>query len=82
MRTTLTIDDDLLDALKSLAHQEQRPFKDVVNDAIRAGLAGQRVGSTATAYRAGLLHCGLRPGVDPERLNQLVDDLDVDERRP
>lgn len=81
MRTTLTIDDDLLDALKSLAHQEQRPFKDVVNDAIRAGLIGQRVGSTVTAYRADVLHCGLRPGVDPERLNQLVDDLEVDERR-
>lgn len=82
MRTTLTLDDDVLDALKSLAHQEQRPFKDVVNDTLRTGLASHRVATTAVAYRADVLHCGLRPGIDPDRLNQLVDDLETDERRP
>lgn len=38
MRTTLTLDDDLAVILKRLADESGRPFKVVVNDAIRAGL--------------------------------------------
>ena len=38
MRTTLTLDDDVADALKALAHERHQPFKRVVNEAIRSGL--------------------------------------------
>ena len=38
MRTTLTLDDDLAVILKRLAESTGRPFKDVVNEAIRVGL--------------------------------------------
>ena len=36
MRTTLTLDDDVAAKLKAAA--KHRPFKEVVNDALRAGL--------------------------------------------
>ena len=39
MRTTLTLDPDVARALRLVAHQSRRSFKDVVNEAIRAGLA-------------------------------------------
>lgn len=38
MRTTLTLDDDLAMMLKREAESSRRPFRDVVNDAIRRGL--------------------------------------------
>ena len=38
MRTTLTLDDDLAMMLKREAEASRRPFRDVVNDAIRRGL--------------------------------------------
>lgn len=38
MRTTLTLDDDLAMMLKREAQASDRPFRDVVNDAIRRGL--------------------------------------------
>ena len=38
MRTTLTLDDDLAVMLKREAESSRRPFRDVVNDAIRRGL--------------------------------------------
>lgn len=38
MRTTLTIDDDLIARLKEVAHERHLPLKRVVNDAIRGGL--------------------------------------------
>lgn len=41
MRTTLTIDDQLLAELKERAHREGVPLKQVVNQALRRGLQGQ-----------------------------------------
>lgn len=41
MRTTLTLDDDLAMILKRTAEESGRPFKEVVNEAIRAGLSGR-----------------------------------------
>jgi len=38
MRTTLTLDDDLAMMLKREAETSRRPFRDVVNDAIRRGM--------------------------------------------
>lgn len=39
MRTTLTLDDDVAARLRNLVKTRRRPFKAVVNDALRAGLA-------------------------------------------
>lgn len=39
MRTTLTLDDDLAMALNRQARETGRSFKDVVNEALRRGLA-------------------------------------------
>lgn len=76
MRTTLTIDDDLACELKETAHRERRPFRSVVNDALRRGLGK---GSTAPDERFEVepLRLGFAPGVDSRRLNQLVDDLEA-----
>lgn len=41
MRTTLTLDPDLAAALKARAKKTGAAWKDVVNDAIRAGLRAQ-----------------------------------------
>ena len=38
MRTTLTVDDQLLSELQELSRLSGRPFKVVVNDALREGL--------------------------------------------
>ena len=40
MRTTLTLDDDVAARLKAAVKRQRRPFRAVVNDALRAGLAG------------------------------------------
>jgi predicted transcriptional regulator len=78
MRTTLTLDDDLARRLKQLARREGRPFKEVVNEALRRGLAAQEVAEPAAAYRTDTFRSGFRAGVDPLKLNQLVDELEVE----
>ena len=51
MRTTLTIDDDLMRALKDVAHREGLPLKQVVNRTLRAGLAGTARPARRPKYR-------------------------------
>ncbi len=71
---------DLADALARMARREDRSFKDVVNETLRRGLlTGER--PTEPARPAFAVHpeaCGFLPGVDPLRLNQLVDEMEVD----
>lgn len=48
MRTTLTIDDQVAAELKRVAHESGKSFKQVVNDALRAGL--QPASSVSARY--------------------------------
>ncbi len=77
MRTTLTLDDDVAALLREEAHRSKRPFKQVVNQAIRLGL---RASGAAERKRFEVRpHAfGFRPGVDVDKLNQLVDQLEVE----
>lgn len=75
MRTTLTIDDDVARLLDDAVHRERRPLKQVVNDALRRGLAAEL---QSTPFRTTPHRSELRPGIDPASLNRLVDELEVD----
>lgn len=78
MRTTLTLDDDLAAALKERARATGRTFKEVVNAVLRAGLArGAAPEAGVERFRVEARSRGFRPGIDPRRLNQLVDELEV-----
>ena len=80
MRTTLTIDDDIADILQRNAHQRGHSFKEVVNDLLRAGLAAS--GSSIPERRSHKVTgrpLGLKAGYDTDKMNQLVDELEVDE---
>ncbi len=79
MRTTLTLDDDVAEALRNLARSSGRSFKAVVNDALRRGLsAGARPPEEQAPFSVRPHTSGFRAGVDVGKLNQLVDDLELE----
>ena len=79
MRTTLTIDDDLAEALKARARSSGRSFKAVVNEAVRIGLmTGEKPPERRRRFRVASARRGFLPGVDPLKLNQLLDELETD----
>lgn len=77
MRTTLTLDPDIAARLKALAHQRRVSFKQAVNQVLRRGLDGPSAHDDPP-YRVTPHRGGFRPGIDPGRLNQLLDELEVD----
>ncbi len=78
MRTTLTLDDDLADALRERARLLNVPFKQVVNDAIRRGLSPEAREAPAPRYRVVPIRSAFVRGVDPLKLNQLNDELEAE----
>jgi hypothetical protein len=79
MRTTLTIDDDLAGILKRRSRELGLPFKDVINRTLRAGLGEHAKPRQRTAPKTIPHSFGFRPGIDLDKLNQLVDELEADE---
>jgi hypothetical protein len=79
MRTTLTLDPDVARLLKDEVHRQKKSFKEVVNDTIRKGLSPARKRPGLKPYRVKPFKSGFQPGIDPNGLNKLVDDLEVEE---
>jgi len=78
MRTTIVIDDDLAEKLQDAAHKRRESFRTVVNETLRRGLSAQAPRpARKQPFRADTFSSAFRTGVDPLRLNQLVDDLEV-----
>lgn len=78
MRTTLTLDPDVARLLQEEAHRQRRSFKEVVNDAIRRGLAPAPSARNHGRFRVRPHQTTLRAGIDAGALNRLVDELEDD----
>jgi len=70
MRTTLTLDTDLHRLLQDVAHRAGRPFKQVLNDTVRAGLAARAEPFVQPVFSLG------RPRIDLTKALALADDME------
>ena len=83
MRTTLTLDEPIATALKNAAHRSGKPFKQVVNETLRAGLKASKASALASRpYRLKPASLGgaLAPA-DLDKALQLADILEEGELR-
>jgi len=77
MRTTLTLEDDIAADLKKLAYEQDKPFKQIVNETLRAGLRAARAPGRIERYRLEPAPMGpSRPGIDLDRALRLADALE------
>lgn len=80
MRTTLTIDDDLAGLLQQRARELERPFREVLNAALRRGLAETGLVPDVPQVVVRPHDFGVTsPGVDTDRFNQLLDEWEVED---
>jgi hypothetical protein len=77
MRTTLTLDDDVLKAARRRAREQDRPLKDVINQALRQGLAlDSGRPQPSYTFRLKTIEGRLLPGVDLADRDKLFELLD------
>ena len=79
VRTTLTLDDDVAQFLKEQSRLQDKPFKQVVNETLRRGMAPGSPQPGQPRFLIDPNRSGLAPGVDPRRLNQLNDQLETED---
>jgi hypothetical protein len=77
MRTTVTLDPDVVEQLRSFARRRHLSFKAALNSAVRAGLAAERGGSRP--YQAPARRMGLRQGIDLRLAMRMADNLEDEE---
>jgi len=76
MRTTLTLDDDVAARLREQAERTGQPFRQVVNDTLRAGLQASAAAEPREPYRTQPMSLGLMPGINYDKAMQLADELE------
>jgi hypothetical protein len=78
MRTTVTVDPDVVQLLREAMQRTGQSFKVTLNQAIRKGLIGIVPEVNDEPFVVLPRSMGLRSGIDPTRLQELGDDLEVD----
>ena len=79
MRTTITLDDDIAQVLERESKTNRVSFKEIVNSTLRRGLvAGGMSAADIPKVVSRPFGGGLLPGFDPDRMNQLNDEFEVE----
>jgi hypothetical protein len=78
MRTTLTLEPDVALKLKKRMAEQKLTLKDAVNQALRTGLKTPE-SKPKTPFKVEPYPFKFKPGVDPNKLNQLLDELEIEE---
>ena len=81
MRTTLTLDDNLLLTLKRKAAESNIPFKTIVNQTLQRGLEVMETPTTPKQkFKTQGRSLKLKPGYDLDKLGQIADEMEDEAR--
>jgi len=81
MRTTIVIDDDVLDRTRGLALATEQPLRFILNEALRLGLDAMALPVKSKPYRTRPRKMGLKPGRDINRIQELMALTDGEDAR-
>lgn len=77
MRTTLTLDPDVAQRIEQEVRRKGKTLKTVVNDALRTGLGLTPENRGPKPFRVEPHDFGFKAGVNLDKMNQLVDELEA-----
>ena len=77
MRTTVTIDDDLAAQVEEMRRREGLSFNAALNRLLRLGVQAKSTPPKPKKFHTRTRKLELKPGIDPTRLNALIDDLET-----
>lgn len=72
MRTTLNIDDDILERARKLAAKSRIPFKQVINETLRVGMDLAEKPLKHKRYKTKPIDMGLRAGRNLDNIGELL----------
>jgi len=81
VRTTITLEDDVLELARALASARHASFRFIINEALRNGLAALGAEARQQPHRTRPRPMGLRPAFDLDNVQELLARLDGEDSR-
>jgi hypothetical protein len=81
MRTTLSLDDDVIQKAKKAAAKTGQPFRQIVNAALRVGLDMIAKPAQAVAYQTKAHKMGLKAGRSLDNVQELLAQIEGEDAR-
>lgn len=81
MRTTLTLDNDVVDLARKIAKNRGMAMKQVVNAALRTGLRDLKEPPKLPPFKTKSFHMGLRPGISLDNISELIAQVEGEDWR-
>ena len=81
MRTTLLIDDDVMERARAVAAKLHMPFRTIVNEALRAGLDRVEQPAKQRLYKTEPHAMGLRSGRNIDNIQELLAQIEGEDSR-
>jgi hypothetical protein len=72
MRTTISLEDDVVEKARAAAVRLRAPFREVINEALRAGLEKVEAPALERAYSTKSHKMGLKPGMNLDNIQELL----------
>jgi hypothetical protein len=76
MRTTISLDDDIEQKLRSEMRKSRRSFKETVNYFLRLGLNARKQNRASTRFEVSPKAMGLREGLAYDNIGDLLEQLE------
>ena len=76
MRTTLTLDEDVAAKLKAESRRAGKPFRVIVNDTLRRGLASRRTTAQRQPFKIVARDLGLKQGLSLDNIWDLIEQVE------
>ena len=76
IRTTVTLDEDVLVRTKDFSRKRGIPFKEALNELVRIGLLEQAKPMPKKSFKIRPLSVGLRPEFNYDNIGELLEELE------
>jgi hypothetical protein len=73
IRTTITLDDDVLDRVKAESRSRGSSFRETLNDLLRLALLARSAPPERKRFRIKATHMGYRPGLNYDHIESLLE---------
>lgn len=72
IRTTVTLDDDVLERVKTISRERGESFKDTLNELLRSAILQMQKKPAPPKFRLKTYRMGLKPGLNYDDIESLL----------
>jgi hypothetical protein len=81
MRTTINLDEDVLEKGRNLAAKLNKPFRAIINEALRRGLSEVEKPAKQRSYQTKARPMHIKPGINLDNIHELLARIEGEDHR-